>query len=129
MNKTVYLCGGIFGLKDYDCKSWREVAKIKLHCNILDPMRNDYRGKEDVSYRIIVEDDKKDIDKSDIILVNAMKASWGTAMEIMYAYMHNKIIISVIDSNISPWLKYHSTFIYKSFDDAIERINSEDIYR
>lgn len=126
--KTVYLCGGINGLTDDECTSWREEAKKKLNCDTLDPMRRDYRGREDDKYAEIVVKDKYDIDLSDILLVNATRPSWGTAMEVLYAHMKKKIVVSVVGDSISPWLRYHSTYLEKSLDDAVRRIN-EDIYR
>jgi len=47
VKKTTYLCGGINGLNDSQCKNWREEAKELLGTETLDPMRNDYRGIED----------------------------------------------------------------------------------
>lgn len=76
-----YLCGGINGLSDADCRDWREVAKSLLTTETLDPMRRDYRGKEDESVQEIVLGDYHDIWQSAFILVNATKPSWGTAME------------------------------------------------
>lgn len=76
-----YLCGGINGLSDEDCKNWREDAKAKLVTEHLDPMRRDYRGKEDESFHEIVLGDLDDIVKSDFVLVNATRPSWGTAPE------------------------------------------------
>ena len=54
--KTLYLCGGINGLSDSDCTDWREFCKKQLeHTHkILDPMRRDYRGREDQCVNEIV---------------------------------------------------------------------------
>ena len=122
--KTIYLCGAINGCSDQEAKGWREYAKIKLgNYNILDPMRRDFRGIEDANVENIVAGDYEDIYDSDIILVAADKPSWGTAMEIHQAYMQNKVIITVCSQErISPWLRYHSTAIYKTLDEAIARL-------
>lgn len=120
-----YLCGGINGLSDSDCRDWREVAKSLLMTGTLDPMRRDYRGKEDESVNEIVAGDLADIQASDFVLVNGTRPSWGTAMEIVYAVIHKKPVVTFVgDSRVSPWLRYHSTRIFKTVEDACEFINS-----
>ena len=121
-----YLCGPINGCTDEEAKDWREFVKAKLGAeNCLDPMRRDYRGREAESVNEIVELDKIDILQSDIILVNYDKPSVGTSMEVIYAWMHHKTIIVVCKEGtvISPWLKYHSTRICYSFNDALLKID------
>lgn len=123
--KTIYLCGPINGCSDSECSDWRELVKTWGFKN-LDPMRRDYRGKEQDCVKEIVELDKIDIVNSDIILVNYVKPSVGTSMEILYAFERGKLIIVVSDKNtiIPPWMKYHSQFIVNSFSEAKELIQS-----
>lgn len=122
---TVYLCGGINGLNDAQCRDWREVAKELLNTETLDPMRRDYRGKEDECVDQIVSGDLWDIQKSDVILVNATRPSWGTAMEIVYAKQGYKPIVAFAgDSRVSPWLRYHSDVICKTVEEACSVINA-----
>lgn len=125
--KTVYLCGPINGCTDEECKNWREEAKGVLKCKTLDPMRRDYRGREDDCVREIVELDKIDVEFSDILLVNYVKPSVGTSMEIMYAWSRGKMIVTVAraEESVSPWLRYHSHFIFNTFEEAFRFINSE----
>jgi nucleoside 2-deoxyribosyltransferase len=121
--KSIYLCGGINGLSDKDCTDWREHCKAKLgHThNLIDPMRRDYRGKEDESVNEIVCGDYADIAKSDIILVNATRPSWGTAMEMHHAFINlDKYVIAIVGDRVSPWLRYHSHKLYTDFDSAID---------
>lgn len=130
--KTIYLCGGILGLSNDDCNTWREQAMKALlpatycddrHFNFLDPMDRDYRGREAESVNQIVVLDKIDIRDSDIILVNASRPSWGTAMEVLYAYDQNKVIISFTDgSKRSPWLSYHSTIVHDTLEQCVDTI-------
>lgn len=122
--KTVYLCGGINGLTDAQCNDWRAHAKQHLNAHTLDPMRRDYRGREAESVNEIVYGDIDDIHASDIVLVNAMRPSWGTAMEIVYAFKCGRRIVSVAQEPISPWLRFHSTRIFPTLAEAIECINS-----
>lgn len=115
----IYLCGPIAGCTDEECKDWREAAK-KQFKDTIDPMRRDYRGREDDCVDEIVELDKKDIDDSDALLVNHPKPSVGTSMEVLYAWERNKLIVVVVPkgSSISPWMIYHSTFIVETFEEA-----------
>jgi hypothetical protein len=127
MRKTVYLCGGINGLTDDECVSWRNQVKDKLKglVNFLDPMRRDYRGIEDKYPGEIVEGDKTDIKNSDVILVLANVPSWGTAMEVFFASSLGKRIVCVCGKdNPSPWLKYHSDYITRDMECAVAIIKS-----
>jgi nucleoside 2-deoxyribosyltransferase len=122
----IYLCGPINGCTDAECKDWREAAKAKWP-DAIDPMRRDYRGKEDESVKQIVELDKIDIMNSDVVLVNYDKPSVGTSMEILYAFERGKFVVIVADhgARISPWLRYHSHAIVGSFGAAFRFI--EDV--
>ena len=124
----VYLCGPINGCTDAECMDWRAFAKEHL-ADTLDPMVRDYRGRElePGIAKEIVENDKLDVEASDIILVNYVKPSVGTAMEVLYAWEHGKpiIIVCAPDTVLSPWLIYHSTKIVHSMRDACEWINAQ----
>ena len=125
--KTVYLCGGINGLSDEDATDWREAAKEELDglFEFLDPMRRDYRGIEAESVNEIVDGDLIDIINSRIILVNAVRPSWGTAMEVFFAAGLGKCVITVCPSDKpSPWLMKHSDIICESFAEAFAEIEA-----
>lgn len=122
---TIYLCGGIAGLSDAEAKGWREKAKLQLsEFQIFDPMRRDYRGKEDQNVNEIVGQDMDEIKRSDALLVNAARPSWGTAMEIAYAKMWGKETYAFVGftPSISPWLRYHCTSIDVDMTRAINRL-------
>ena len=124
--KSIYLCGPINGCSDSDCKDWRNLVESKLvGFEVFDPMSRDYLGIEKTSTKEIVEGDKSDIDLCDMILVNYIKPSVGTSMEILYAYERNKVVITVADKSLvlSPWLVYHSHKIFNTMEDAIKYIN------
>ena len=128
MNKKLitYLCGGINGLDDADAKNWREIAKEKLNTDTLDPMRRDYRGKEKDFVNEIVQGDLDDISASNYILINATKPSWGTAMEVVYAFTSpnvERIVAFTEGASISPWLRYHCNSVYDTLEQAIADIN------
>lgn len=123
MKPKVYLAGPINGCTDAECKDWREQAKQVLgEGNCVDPMRRDCRGREDAWCNEIVEWDKTDILGCGAVLANCHKASFGTAMEILFAY-HNGIPVFVVApkcDEISPWLRYHATHITHSLEYALE---------
>lgn len=73
----------------------------------------------------IVQGDKSDIRASDILLVNAPKPSWGTAMEIVYGYQAAKRVVVVMPEGTtpSPWLLYHADMIlYGSVTEAVRSL-------
>lgn len=116
---TTYLCGGINGLSDSECTNWRDRAKELLKGKTLDPMRRDYRGKEDQCVREIVWRDLWDILRSRRILVNATRPSWGTAMEIVYAWLLRKRIYAFTEgAKVSPWLRFHCRFVVETVEYA-----------
>lgn len=123
MKKIAYLCGGINGLNDSQCRDWREYIKSSLNeqFDFLDPMRRDYRGIEIENLDNIVNGDKKDILDSDFLITYAERPSWGTAMEVIYAWENQRIVYSICSAEKpSPWLIYHSTKIFKTIEDLID---------
>ncbi len=125
--KTVYLCGGINALSDADATDWREEMKHVLgDCYLfLDPMRRDYRGREAECVNEIVDGDLVDVINSNIILVNAVRPSWGTAMEVLFAAQLGKCVVTMCPSDKpSPWLVRHSDIIVQSWDDAIDELDA-----
>ena len=121
---TIYLCGPINGCTDSEAKDWREFVKSQWSGTTLDPMRRDYRGREHESVNEIVELDKIDVLKCDVVLVNYDKPSVGTSMEVLFAFERGKLVVVVAapDARISPWLAYHSHKICHSFGDALQFI-------
>jgi nucleoside 2-deoxyribosyltransferase len=122
----VYLCGPINGCTDEECKDWRQAFKAGVlpgdEC--IDPMKRDYRGKEAESYREIVELDKRDLRRADVLIANCPKPSVGTSMEIYDAWLRGIPVVTWIptDAVISPWLRYHSTVIVHSLPEAIAKV-------
>ncbi len=89
-------------------------------------MKRDYRGKEAEDYREIVDLDKKDVRDCDVVLVNYDKPSVGTSMEVFYAWTIGRPVIVVCrtDAVVSPWLRYHSTKLVHSFNEAFKWIET-----
>ena len=120
----IYLCGGINGLSDDECNDWRSTAKKLLKAMSLDPMRRDYRGIEADSVNEIVQGDLRDIDECSGFLVNATRPSWGTAMEIVYAYQRGLPIAAWVGSGrVSPWLTYHASWVSGTIEGAARWLN------
>jgi hypothetical protein len=89
-------------------------------------MDRDYRGREMEPgiAAAIVENDKADIDRCDLLLMNCPKPSVGTSMEVLYGWENSKRVVVIIPGEgiPSPWLVYHSHAIYRgSVTDAVEQ--------
>lgn len=127
--RKIYLADPIFQCDDHECLTWRDQIKENLlGYYFLDPMERDYRGVTDQFVSDIVEGDKNDIDLSDILLVNHVKPSVGTSMEILYAWERNKEVYIISSKNEnSPWLIYHSTKIFQSVHEAIDFLSLQQI--
>lgn len=125
--RTVYLAGPIHGCTDEQAKGWREVVKAELagRYTFLDPMDRDYRGVEDQCAAEIVEQDLEDIQAADVVLVNAGRASWGTAMETWQAGMWGKAIVAVCPGAVSPWLRFCARDVVPTVADAIALLSRE----
>lgn len=124
--RIVYLSGAMLGCTDEECKDWREYANARLKCETRDPVvLRDFRGREQDGVVEVVEKDKADIDACDIVLVNFIKPSVGTSMEILYAWERGKTVLLVAPQHngISPWLLYHSHKVFLALDEAIASIN------
>lgn len=120
--RTLYLCGGINGLSDSAAKDWRELTKTALagRWAFLDPMRRDYRGREGDCSEEIVYGDLTDIDNSHALLINATRPSWGTAMEVFYAFRAGKRVVAFCGPGApSPWLVQHTTERHADLMEAI----------
>lgn len=122
-----YLCGPINGCTDSEANDWRDLL-IEHFPSAINPMVRDYRGKEVESYREIVDLDKRDVRECDVVVVNYVKPSVGTSMEVFYAWEIGKPVIvwCAEGTVISPWLRYHSTCIVHSVEDliaAVQRMN------
>lgn len=122
---TIYLAGGINALSDDDAKDWRAQAAELLNGDVLDPMARDYRGQEDQNVAAIVEGDLDDIAQCEAVLAWCPRASWGTAMEIHHASTQGQPVIAVVPEGqpVSPWLRYHTTTVVHTLEDAVTAIH------
>lgn len=118
----VYLAGPINGCDDDEANGWRQgVMDRHPDIDFLDPMRRDYRGREDECVDEIISGDMNDIAVSDVFLAYAWQPSWGTAMEIYIAWAscRQKVIVVVpAGQRVSPWLRGHSDYVVTSLAEA-----------
>lgn len=124
--RTVYLAGPIAGCTDEEATAWRLEVRWRVgdSWRIADPMDRDYRGKELGNVQAIVEGDLYAISGVDAVLVNASRPSWGTAMELVYAFQWKKRIIAFGATNPSPWLIAHSTAVVPTLEEACELLTA-----
>ena len=126
MKPRVYLCGPINGCTDEECNGWRALARDLFgdDAYLVDPMRRDYRGREDLAYRELVELDKVDVGLCDVVLASCPKPSVGTSMEVLWAWERGKMVVAVVPlcDVVSPWLRYHSTFLARTYGEAVQFI-------
>ena len=122
----VYLAGPIFQMEDHECIDWRKEAKRRLNgIEVFNPMERDYRGTTNENHKKIVEEDKAFIDQCDVLLVNHLKPSVGTSMEVLYAWEKQKHVVIISENQeISPWLLYNSNKICSSLSEAIDYIQT-----
>lgn len=121
----IYLAGSINDCDDEQANGWRDAVRadpLGQMCQLLDPMARDYRGVEHANMIAIVNGDKADIDACDAVLANCWQPSYGTAMEILYAYERSKIVVVVTDAR-SPWLWYHADFVTHSLESACQYLH------
>ena len=124
--KIVYLSGAMLGCTDEECRDWREYVKQNLRGVSLDPMIRDYRDRPMEGMMDMVVNDKADIDACNIVLVNFVKPSVGTSMEVLYGWERGKSVVLVAprETIVSPWLIYHSHHVFHTVEEAVSYINS-----
>jgi nucleoside 2-deoxyribosyltransferase len=124
-----YLGGPINGCTDDEASGWREAVKAVLAAaghTWCDPMDRDYRGREMEPgiAEAIVNGDKEDIAACDVLLMNAPKPSYGTAMEILFGFDKGKEVHVVLPDDgrePSPWVVYHACEVHRGSVVAVAR--------
>lgn len=133
-SKRVYLAGPIDERSSSDAADWREYAETMLIAagdTPLNPLRWEDKARD---IRQIVEFDKAAISKCDIVLANCSDLGKpgipplvGTLMEIIWAWEHNKIVVTVVDPAVNRgWLDYHSHKVFSELDKALEYITNSN---
>jgi len=122
--RLVYLAGPIYE-QDDTCIRWRKAAqKILRQKNIMSiaPTDADYRGYEQnmIHAETIVKRDKSWIVTCDTVLAKCDFPSFGTSMEIMFAWSLQKQIIAITNSH-SPWIRYHASHVFSTVEEALDK--------
>lgn len=125
---VIYLSGPIQNCTDEEIFGWRKHVVSETmgwaQCIIPPVYKIDVVNRE--NSKPIVEGDKKNIEASDVLLLNVIpgKPSTGTHQEEMFAYYKGIYVVVVHpeDKEISPWLLYHSDIVFSSLNEAIKHI-------
>jgi len=123
----IYLAGKIGGQRKL-AENWRRclIEKYGKRYTFLNPLERD-NGRESTpeEFQTKVDGDKKEIEQSKIVVVYINEGpSWGTAMEIMYAFIKRKAIFVVSrEKQKSPWVLCHVTKIFKTFNECFKFID------
>ena len=127
---VIYLAGPINGRTDEECRDWRTVVAGTLRDSvgeigavaILDPMRRDYRGRENDPGidAEIVKGDLEDVAACDVFFAFCPKPSAGTSMEILLAAQMQKLVVVVHPpARPSPWVTYHASALFHELEPAL----------
>ena len=136
---TIYLGGPIQGCTDEEADNWRDVliaergAREMMDSDLaevrfLNPRRRGLDGLVRANRNPIVVLDKRDIDRSDVLLMNfpMRREMVGASMEIMYAFEHGTPIVVVYPGRgvapPHPWVEYHATKVVRTTADAMDWI-------
>ena len=132
-NRTIYLAGPMEHVSVEEAVGWRVTAKFKLEmsgCNVLDPTRRIHNFQQRYMKRIF-ELDMRDIQESDIVLVNLDNPSLpkhGTAMEVFYAsYVLRKPVVAfkADPTAIHPFFESLVTEWRSTSDKAVDTLIAE----
>ena len=117
-----YLAGPIDNCTDEECTGWRiKLAEdlAALGIEVRDPTHQ--MASKIGNVEKIVRGDKQSILESDIVIAYTPFPSVGTSMEILFAYERNRKVYVVTErENLSPWIIYHATKIFRSFGGLVE---------
>jgi len=125
----LYLAGPIWCCKGDEACGWRDRFKKELpQYEFIDPTEKYYRKGSDLwTHNEIISWDKLGIRKAEGIVANCWKPSIGTSMEIIYAWESLRKVFSIFPfEEPSPWIEYHSHKIFKSVDECIEFLRSQN---
>jgi nucleoside 2-deoxyribosyltransferase len=135
--RGVYLAGPMAGLEARDMKEWRGYAQKRLleaDIKVLDPTRrisyheqslNDRGLDRNIANRIFKQD-LRDIARSEVLLVDMRDIpgvkGQGTAAEVMFAHMKNKVIIMWVPpiDTLNPFMTAMATEVHETLDEAVE---------
>lgn len=126
----VYLAGRMTGLATRGAE-WREQATAALSPLVAEnPLLLELQCREP---QHIVATDVAAICRSQAVLACVAIPSWGTAMELWVA---KQLCVPVyawvgpdFDERLSPWLRYVTTEMHNSLDDAVRAVRNKLLWR
>jgi len=119
----VYIAGAIReqAYREYVHNVYGDNQKLEL----LDPIRI---VKQE--FPEVVEKDKMLIEESDILVAYVQEPSFGTVMEIIYAF-EKGVPVYLINPNkkhmMNFWIRYHSTKFFETISDCFDEILQENM--
>ena len=124
--KTVYLAGPINRVSLEEASRWRAEATKELTRKgflVIDPLRVELAPEVNV-----VAWDKRAIRQSNAVLVYMPDnvQAVGSAMEVMFACVHDKAVYAFGAKTPSPWLTAHSSCVYPTLQEALSLLTSTE---
>lgn len=120
----VFISGPIQGMEDK--QEYREEIRRIVEAEgyeVIDPWEREkiiYRATEEEWWRNVpprdfIERDLKDVERCDVLIAYLPRLSAGTCMELFYAKLKGKKVVSIIEfDNPSPWITLHSDIVLRS---------------
>ncbi|MEM4653472.1 MAG: nucleoside 2-deoxyribosyltransferase [Candidatus Nezhaarchaeales archaeon] len=136
----VFISGPIQGMED-EQEYRKEIRRIveTRGCEVIDPWEREkviYRATEGEWWRNVppkdfIERDLKDVERCDVLVAYLPRLSAGACMELFYAKLKGKKVISIIEfDNPSPWITLHSDVVLKSlkeFENYVKKGGLEEL--
>lgn len=138
MLSSIYLTGGTTDVQDVHPQGpdadWRSQAMTKLArygLKVINPLEfawtsepaNGHDFSDGLTFK--VQRSLELIDQCDAVLANLNRSSYGTAMEIFYAFRRGKVVTVVGPSPFSPWVLSHSQARFGDIQHALDYIIEE----
>ena len=133
----VFISGPIQGMEDkqeYRAEI-RRILEAKGY-EVIDPWEREkiiYKAsREDwwknVPPRDFIDRDLRDVERCDVLIAYLPRLSAGTCMELFYAKLKGKKVISIIEfDDPSPWITLHSDVILRSLNELKDYIEKEGL--
>ena len=95
-----------------------------LGCELVDPMRRDFRGRTVGHEAEIVDGDLAEIDACDAVLAAFTAPDEGTAMEAWYARSRGiPVVVYTSGTPAHPWTTYVAASVHASLEDAVAALD------
>ncbi|RLF11508.1 MAG: hypothetical protein DRJ68_05245 [Thermoprotei archaeon] len=138
----VFIAGPIQGMEhnqEYRAKI-RRILEARGY-EVIDPWEREkvlYRATggewwRNVPPRDFIDRDLRDVERSDVLIAYLPRLSAGACMELFYAKLKGRKVVSVIEfENPSPWITMHSDVVLRSLrelEDFVSKSGLEHLVR